>query len=97
MSSVTLQAHRVSDAGFDLSASTIDFSLPLLTGIGIRLCVEASNQLESEAGTLVGRQAEDVREDVGRSHWWIVHGDSRTARRAFVDLYSMELTTQSNI
>jgi hypothetical protein len=68
MCSVLIERHGLGGAAVDFGTSTFDLGIPGCSGICVLLTVQASNQLERQARTFLGRKPENLRQYVRDRH-----------------------------
>lgn len=75
---VLVERHGIGRAGLDFGSTAFDLVIPGLCRVGIVLAVQAADQLERQLGTLLGREAKDLRQDIG-CHNVVLLADGRQA------------------
>jgi hypothetical protein len=65
---ILVEGHRFGGFTVNLGTATLDLSVPHLRRARLRFAVEATDQLERQARTLLRREAKNVCKNIGRAH-----------------------------
>jgi hypothetical protein len=68
MGSILVERHRLGRASIDFGTPALDLGIPGRRSISFRFTVEATNQLESQAGAFLGWKPENLREHIRGGH-----------------------------